>query len=199
MSHRDLSWATEEATSFRLGALLRELAHLTLVALVIFFALRAVVLNFRISGSSMEPNLSDGDYVFVYRLAYWRHPPQRGDIVVFRYPLDPRRILVKRVIGLPGETVAIYNGQVLINGQPLAELYIAASPSYTMAPVKVGPDEVFVLGDNRNYSNDSHAWGVLKQNLIVGKVVWRFWPPDRFGPLPPATYPALAPAVPETP
>ncbi len=168
---------------------LRELLEVLLLTLILFFALRAVFLNFRVSGVSMLPTLHDGEYVFVYRLAYWREPPQRGDIIVFRYPLNPKRTLIKRVIGLPGETVSVQNGQVYINGRPLPEPYILASPMYTAPPVTVGPDEVYVLGDNRNNSNDSHAWGVLKRHLIIGKAVWRFWPLQRMGPIPHATYP----------
>lgn len=179
----------DEVESSELARALRELLEIFLLTLILFFALRAVLINFRITGVSMEPTLRDGEYVFVYRMAYWREPPERGDIIVFRHPLNPRRTLIKRVIGLPGETVAIQNGRVYVNGQPLPEPYILASPTYTAAPVAVGPDEVYVLGDNRNNSSDSHSWGVLKQDLIVGKAVWRFWPPERFGPVPHATYP----------
>lgn len=180
----------EEREVSSLGAALRELLEVILLTLILFFAMRSVLINFRISGTSMLPTLHDSEYVFVYRLAYLRHPPQRGDIIVFRFPLNADRTLVKRVIGLPGETVSVHNGQVFINNIPLPEPYILASPTYTAPPVTVGPDEVYVLGDNRNNSNDSHAWGLLKQNMIVGKAVWRFWPPNRFGPVPHARYPA---------
>ncbi len=172
-----------------LGRDLREIMEVFLLTLILFFLLRAVFLNFRIMGTSMLPTLRDGEFVFVYRLAYWRHPPQRGDIIVFRHPLNPKRTLVKRVIGLPGETVGIHDGQVYIDGQPLPEPYILASPHYTEPPVRVGSDEVYVLGDNRNNSSDSHDWGLLKQKLIVGKAVWRYWPISRMGPVPHASYP----------
>ncbi len=168
---------------------LRELLEVILLTLILFFTLRSVLINFRISGSSMVPTLHDGEYVFVYRLAYWRHPPARGDIIVFRYPLNPKRTLIKRVIGLPGETVSVHNGQVFINGKPLPEDYILSTPKYTVAPVTVGPNEVYVLGDNRNNSNDSHAWGLLDQDLIVGKAVLRFWPLDKIALISHATYP----------
>lgn len=179
-----------DAQTTELEHALRELLEVILLTLILFFTLRAVLLNFRISGSSMLPTLHDGEYVFVYRLAYWRHPPKRGDIIVFRYPLNPKRTLIKRVIGLPGETVSVHNGQVYINGKPLPEDYILSSPRYTAAPVTVGPDEVYVLGDNRNNSNDSHAWGLLKQEMIVGKAVVRFWPLDRISLLSHARYPS---------
>ncbi len=168
---------------------LRELLNVILLTLILFFALRSLVLNFRVTGSSMEPTFHDGEYVFVYRLAYWRHPPRRGDVVVFRYPPNPKRTLIKRVIGLPGETVSVHNGRVYINGIPLPEPYIAASPEYVAPPVKVGAHQIYVLGDNRNNSNDSHAWGLLDMKMLVGKVVWRYWPVSRFGPIPHATYP----------
>jgi len=181
-----------EVTGGSAGAALRELLEMVLLTLVLFFFMRAVLINFRISGTSMLPNLHDGEYVFVYRLAYLRHPPQRGDIIVFRHPLNQERTLVKRVIGLPGETVSVHNGEVYINGQPLPEPYVLASPTYTAPPVTVGKNEVYVLGDNRNNSSDSHAWGLLRQDLIVGKAVWRFWPPARFGPVPHVRYPSFS-------
>ena len=171
------------------GTALRELLNVILLTLILFFTLRSVVLNFRVTGSSMEPTFHDGEYVFVYRLAYWRHPPRRGDIVVFRYPPNPKRTLIKRVIGLPGETVSVHDGQVYINGIPLPEPYIAASPHYVAPPVTVGEGQIYVLGDNRNNSNDSHAWGLLNDDLLVGKVVWRYWPLSRFGPITHAKYP----------
>ncbi len=168
---------------------LRDIMEVFLLTLILFFTLRAVFLNFRIMGTSMLPTLHDGEYVFVYRLAYWRHPPRRGDIIVFRHPYNPKRTLIKRVIGLPGETVSVHDGQVYINGRPLPEPYILASPHYTVPPVTVGQDEVYVLGDNRNNSSDSHAWGLLKQEFIIGKAVWRYWPLYRMGPVPHASYP----------
>ncbi len=194
MSQSGHSWVSpshvyneEEAGELERG--LREMMEVFLLTLILFFTLRAVFLNFRIMGTSMLPTLHDGEYVFVYRLAYWRHPPRRGDIIVFRHPLNPKRTLIKRVIGLPGETVSVHDGQVYINGQPLPEPYILASPHYKVAPVTVGPDEVYVLGDNRNNSSDSHAWGLLKREYIVGKAVWRYWPLNRMGPVPHASYP----------
>jgi len=179
----------EEAWGELLGREMRELLNVILLTLILFFAIRSIVLNFRVTGSSMEPTFHDGEYVFVYRLAYWRHPPRRGDVIVFRYPPNPKRTLIKRVIGLPGETVSVHNGQVYINGLPLPEPYIAASPTYVADPVVVGPHQVYVLGDNRNFSNDSHSWGLLDMNMLVGKVVWRYWPLTRMGPIPHATYP----------
>jgi len=172
-----------------LGATLRELLNVVLLTLILFFTLRSVILNFRVTGSSMEPTFHDGDYVFVYRLAYWRRLPHRGDVVVFRYPANPKRTLIKRVVGLPGETVSVHDGQVYINSIPLPEPYIAAPPEYVAAPVRVGKGEIYVLGDNRNNSNDSHVWGLLKTDYLVGKVVWRYWPVQRVGLISHADYP----------
>jgi signal peptidase I len=110
--------------------------------------------------------------------------PRRGEVWVL---LGPAKVfpgggpLVKRVIGLPGETVAVANGQVLIDGRPLAEPYLAAPPSYTMPPRVLGLDEYFVLGDNRNASNDSHIWGPAPRNSFLGRARLRIWPPSRFG------------------
>ncbi|HET7011609.1 MAG TPA: signal peptidase I, partial [Anaerolineales bacterium] len=125
----------------------------------------------------------DGELVVVYRLAYRWESPARGDIVVFHFPLDPERRFIKRVIGLPGDTVAVRDGKVWVNGEALDEPYIAAPPRYT-GEWQVQTDEVFVLGDNRNNSSDSQNWGALPLREVIGKAVLVYWPPDEMGLIP---------------
>ncbi len=173
-----------------------EFVQTILLALVIFWLIRNVVQNYRVEGISMEPNFHDGQFLFVNRFAYcpgvhldipqldvrWEKTwclwqPRRGDVIIFHYPRDPSRDFIKRVIGLPGETVEIRSGQVYINGKQLAEPFGPNPGSYTAAPVTVGVGDVYVMGDNRNNSSDSHMWGPLPQTNIVGKAWISYWPP----------------------
>lgn len=149
------------------------------LALVLYFGINAVSARVRVDGFSMNPSLENGEYILVYKLAYRLGEPARGDIVVFSFPLDPEQDLIKRVIGLPGETVSIQNGQVSVNGELLDEPYIAASPLYNGTWV-VTDGQLFVLGDNRNESKDSHEWGLLPMENIIGKAVLIYWPPPKW-------------------
>ena len=149
------------------------------LALVLYFGINAVSARVRVDGFSMNPSLDNGEYILVNKLAYRLGEPARGDIVVFSFPLDPEQDLIKRVIGLPGETVSIQNGQVSVNGVLLSEPYIAASPIYNGTWV-VTDGQLFVLGDNRNESKDSHEWGLLPFENIIGKAVVIYWPPPKW-------------------
>jgi signal peptidase I len=131
----------------------------------------------------MHPN----QYVLVDKVSYMLGDPQRGDVVVFNYPLATERDFIKRVIGLPGETVTISAGQVYINGEVLEEPYIAAPPAYENSWT-LGPDQYFVLGDNRNSSSDSHSWGPLDRQYLIGRAVFVYWPPTLWGLVPHFTY-----------
>lgn len=143
-----------------------------------------------IPSGSMEPTLQINDRLIIEKLSYHFHSPQRGDIVVF-WPTDRlkeetphlRDAFIKRVIGLPGETVEVRGGRVYVNGQPLREEYIAAEPQYQWGPETVPPESYLVLGDNRNNSYDSHYWGYVPYENIIGRAVVRFWPPKRVGEL----------------
>jgi signal peptidase I len=172
----------------RLGAALRELIETLILTLVIFLIIRFAVQNFRIEGSSMEPNFHDGQYLFVNKLIYMFQPPQRGDVIVFVPPNSSSRDFIKRVIGLPGERVEIRSGTVFINGEPLIENYPLNPGSYSSGPIVVPPDEYFVLGDNRNYSSDSHSWGTVPLKKIIGKAWFSYWPPQTIGFIPDYTY-----------
>ncbi len=143
---------------------------------MLYFGINAVSARVRVDGFSMNPTLQDGEYVLVNRLAYTLGAPARGDIIVFSFPMDERQDLIKRVIGLPGETVTIRDGKVMINGVLLSESYIAQKPVYNGAWT-VQDGQLFVLGDNRNDSKDSHQWGLLPVENVIGKAVLIYWPP----------------------
>jgi len=162
-------------------AVLQEGLQTLFLALIVFALLRLVVQNYRIEGPSMQPNLREGQFLIVNRLAYRTGVIQRGDIVVFEYPAAPQRDLIKRVIGLPGEQLEIVRGRVWINGQPIEESYVSEPGIYSQAATTIPPDHVFVMGDNRNNSNDSRRWGPLPTQNIVGKAVFCYWPPSRWG------------------
>jgi signal peptidase I len=136
-----------------------------------------VTQGYRVSGACMEPHLATGERVLAYKLAYLIRPPRRGDIVIFAYPRDPRETYVKRVVGLPGETVAIKAGQVYINDAPLPEWYRVIPAHGDWGPAFIPHDQYFVMGDNRDVSDDSRYWGDLPSHEIVGRAVACYWPP----------------------
>ena len=156
------------------------------IAVVLAFCIRSFVAESRyIPSESMVPTLLPGDRVMVEKVSYRFHPPRPGDIVVFHPPpalqlvgYDPDQAFIKRVIATEGQVVAVRNGRVYVDHQPLAEDYIAAAPAYELAPVTVPEQMLFVMGDNRNNSNDSHLWGFLPQANVIGHANFRFWPLD---------------------
>lgn len=160
-----------------------------LIALIVAFLVRAFVAEPRyIPSDSMLPTLEIGDRIAVEKVSYRFHPPRMGDMVVFRPPQQLQRIgygndqaFIKRVIGIPGQTIAVQAGRVLIDGQPLIEPYIADPPAYQLDPLTVPEDCLFVMGDNRNNSNDSHIWGFLPSKNVIGRARLRFWPLARLG------------------
>lgn len=152
-----------------------DILETVLLSAALFLIINALSARVRVDGFSMKPTLQNGEFVLVNRLAYRFGAPARGDIVVFHFPLDPTQDLIKRVIGLPGDTVVINNGAVYINGEQLSETYIAAAPIY-QGQWSVPEGHLFVLGDNRNDSSDSHSWGLLPQEKIIGKAVLIYWP-----------------------
>ncbi|MBI5704121.1 MAG: signal peptidase I [Chloroflexi bacterium] len=148
-----------------------------LLAVVLYFGINAVSARVRVDGLSMSPTLQNGEYVLVSRLSYKTGAPERGDIIVFSFPMDTRQDLIKRVIGLPGETIRIQGGEVFVNGRKLQEPYIAQPPAYNGEWI-VGEGQLFVLGDNRNDSKDSHQWGLLPIENVIGKALLIYWPPS---------------------
>lgn len=135
----------------------------------------------RVEGDSMMPSLQDGQYALVNKLIYRLHPPQRGDVIVFRAPDEPNKDYIKRVIALPGEKVEVRSGWVWINGLKLKEPYVMSRPDYSRPPEIIKPRHVFVLGDNRQNSSDSHLWGQLPFHRIRGKSSFIMWPPSAVG------------------
>ncbi len=172
---------------------LKEVLQFTLIALVIILPLRFFVAQpFVVSGASMDPTFNDGNYLIVDELSYRFESPRRGDVVVFKYPYDEKRYLIKRVIGLPGETVEMKAGAIIIKngankeGLSLDEPYIDDKNNlmYGNLSVTLGDDEYFVMGDNRIASSDSRIWGPLKRELIVGRPLVRLLPVGRLGLMP---------------
>jgi len=153
----------------------------------------------------MEPNLHTGQYLLVNKAVYFHlepemfstyvpflkkddaqpfymfHEPERGDVIVFKFPKDPTRDFIKRVMAVPGESVEIRGGVVYVNGQRLEEPYLQDRPNYNFGPEKVPQDNFFVLGDNRNNSSDSHVWGMVPSDLIIGKAWLSYWPMSEWG------------------
>lgn len=155
-----------------------------LVALLIVIPLRLFVAQpFFVRGASMDPTFSNGDYLIIDELSYRFSLPKRGDVIVFRYPGDPSQFFIKRVIGLPGETISSAEGRVSVEhfGQRiiLEESYLNVETT-GMTPITAGPNEYVMLGDNRSASSDSRRWGVLPRENIIGRVFLIVWPPKDF-------------------
>jgi len=161
--------------------LLRDVLVTVIVTIIFFLLLQATVQVSVVVGSSMEPSLHDGQRLLVNKAAYFFNEPEGGDIIVFHPPNNPRAApYIKRVIGLPGNTVEIKGGIVYVNDSPRDEPY-TKPPNYTFPQKKIPEDNYFVLGDNRNNSNDSHNdWTVPRQN-IIGKAWLSIWPPREWG------------------
>jgi len=157
--------------------LIRDLVFALLVAaLFVVFVLQPV----KVEGTSMLPRLHDGERIFVNKLIYYEWPRlERGDIVVFWYPDDPEKSYIKRIIGLPGELVEIREGVIYVNGREMREPYLDPQRNlarYNLPPTPVKPHYYFVMGDNRDYSDDSRRWGLVPQKYIYGKALFRYWP-----------------------
>ena len=161
------------------GRILLDILETVVLAVVLFLGINAVSARVRVDGSSMIPTLQNGEFVLVNRLAYRLGETERGDIIVFRSINEPDLDLIKRIIGLPGDRVEIREGQVSVNGQPLSEPYIAAPPRYG-GEWDVPEGQLFVLGDNRNDSSDSHQWGLLPLENVIGKAILIYWPPPEW-------------------
>ncbi len=178
--------AAEKAPEF---SLFREVVETILLAAIVFLLVNTATGRFRIDGSSMEPTLHNGEYVLINRLVYKLHAVERGDVIVFRR--DGRRDYIKRVIGLPGEMIEIRSGKVFVDGRYVPESYLKELGVYSMEPRSVGPNEYFVLGDNRNNSSDSHNWGTVPSSALDGKAWVIYWPPQNWGLVPHYSYPDL--------
>ncbi len=177
-------------------AFIWETVKIVVVSLIIILPIRYYLVQpFFVKGASMESNFEDGDYIFVNELAYEIGVPQRGDVVVFRYPLDQSQFFIKRVIGLPGETVEIKDNKVIIynsdypSGFKLDETYLDSDQeTLGNSRIKLDDNEYFVMGDNRLRSSDSRRWGPVNKALITGRASIRLWPLSRIAKIPGVNY-----------
>ncbi len=164
----------------KIGLVVFEVVKVVLISLAIILPVRMYLIQpFYVEGASMEPNFYNKEYLIINEITYRFNEPQRGEVIVFKYPKNPRNYYIKRIIGLPGETVEIRDGQVYINNEIVAETYIELFSSDNRRAIVLGSDEYFVLGDNRNNSSDSRLFGPLKEKYIIGKVWFRGWPLNR--------------------
>jgi signal peptidase I len=159
--------------------------------LVIALSLAVVIIIFfyqpvKVEGTSMTPLISDQERIFINKFVYRFEPIERGDVVVFWYPLDRSKSFIKRVVGLPDDMVEIREGQVYVNGKFLPEPYVPPESADlgTLSPTRIPKGEYFVMGDHRTSSNDSRIFGPVPRNFIYGKAVFAYWPVDHFGSIP---------------
>jgi signal peptidase I len=196
----------EPGVRAKLRSWIVEILQTIVLTVLIFAAVRTVVQNFQIDGPSMQPTLWAGQYLLVNKMTYQQLDglplqvaqqvglvapncgpvfpfggPQRGDIIIFSEPIPPHIDLVKRLIALPGDRVRIDRGRVYVNGELQQEDYIRAVPSYSLPDQIVPPGNLFVLGDNRPVSSDSHLWGFVPEENVIGKAWIRYWPPSQWG------------------
>jgi len=175
----------QEVLDFLLDSL-----KILIIALIIVIPIRTFLFQpFIVKGSSMEPNYRSGDYLIIDELSYRLRDPQRGEVIVFEYPLDPTSKYIKRIIGLPGETIEIRDGKIFIKKDENEfvvdeNIYLSESDlekwtiNNNKDPITLKENEYFVMGDNRNYSSDSRRWGVLPRENIVGRMMFRFSPAE---------------------
>jgi len=172
--------ATPIRASSGIGVWLRDLMiSLAISAFIIIFLYQPV----KVEGTSMMPSLEDQERIFVNKFVYRLEPIERGDVVVFRYPRDPSKSYIKRVVGTAGDHIRIDGGQVYVNGEPLDEEYVPSeyADSRSYPEIIVPPNSYFVLGDHRSMSQDSRDFGPVIQSLIYGKAVFGYWPMDKLG------------------
>ncbi len=163
----------DESQKIPLRTYLLEIFQTLILAAVMYVMIDAVIARVRVENISMLPTLHPGEFLLVNKIAYKINPMSRGDIVIFHH--DEKEDYIKRLIGLPGDVVDVKDGKVTVNNQTLTEPYIAAPPSYT-GEWQVPAGSVFVLGDNRNSSSDSHSWGFVSLDKLIGKALVVYWP-----------------------
>ena len=159
----------------------REILAIIILAVVITLLLHTTIQTSVVITSSMESTLQVGQRLLINKVAYKFHEPERGDIIVFRPPNSSEVLYIKRIIGLPGDTIEIKMRAVYVNGSKLDEPYIREPPAYTFPQYEIPENNYFLLGDNRNNSSDSHTGWTLPRQDIIGKAWLSIWPPDRWG------------------
>lgn len=162
--------------------LIREIIETITLTILMFLIIRFAVQNFRVDGMSMEGTLHNGEYILVNKAAFLFHAPQRGDVIVFEYPLNPQVDYIKRIIAIPGDTISIVGTKVTVDGVTLNEPYINASDNFNPFPAinneLVPAADYFVMGDNRGNSSDSRQWGFVPQQNIIGQATFVYYPFD---------------------
>lgn len=164
---------------------LREMVEVIVTALVLAFLIKTFVVgNFWIPSESMVPTIEVNDKVIVTNFSYWFEGPERGDVIVFRYPLDTKKDYIKRCIGLPGETIEFRDSKLYVDGQMVEEPYLPEGLVFEdYGPIEVPEGQYFMCGDNRNHSSDSRVWGFVEKRFIIGKAQVIYWPFDRWSTL----------------
>lgn len=175
--------STAEKQPSAAWALFRELLETIVLSLIIFLLIRQVIQNYRIESHSMQPNFYEGEFILVNKLAFRFGEPDRGEVIVFHNPGNLEEDYIKRVIGLPGDTVEIRDQTVYVNGEAFPEPYPINPfrPGENYGPTVVPPSELFVMGDNRGNSSDSRRIGTIPEELVVGQAWLRVWPIDHWG------------------
>jgi len=167
-----------------------EILKIVIISLAIIIPIRYFLIQpFFVNGASMEPNFFDGEYLIVDEITYRLEKPERGDVIIFRYPLDPSQFFIKRIIGLPGETIKINDGKIFVYNKDIVPQEIELDESdylnniYTPGNIEttLKDNEYFVLGDNRRASSDSRKWGTVPKRYIIGEAWLRAWPVSRAG------------------
>jgi signal peptidase I len=174
--------------------LVREIIETLALTFIIFVVIHFTVQNYMVDGTSMQPGLNNNQYVLVNKLAYLFHAPERGDVIVFHWPVDTNKDLIKRVIGVPGDVIVIDRTTVRVNGVLLTEPYINAPANPVGNRWVVPPNDYFVMGDNRLVSDDSRDWGFVPKSYIIGKAVLIYWPLNSWHFI--DTYPSVYSSIP---
>lgn len=173
----------ETLTTFSWKKISRGVWELGKTLIIAFILAQLIMVSvaqaFQVEQYSMEPTLLPHDRVLVVKFSYRLRSPHRGDVIVLRYPLNPQRNYIKRIVAVPGDTLEVKSGALYVNGTRINEPYLNGSPQGNYGPFSVPTDSVFVMGDNRNNSEDSRAFGALKKEFIVGQALLVYWPPPR--------------------
>ncbi len=181
LNEEELLKINNDKEKLKLRLFLRESAETLLLALILVLIINTISTRIRVEGFSMEPTYHNNNYIVVSKMTYKFKEVSRGDVIIFEYPIAPEEDFIKRVIGLPGDTVEVANGNVILNGNILVEDYIVAAPVREYPSFTVPDGTLFVMGDNRNNSSDSRTWGPLPIENVIGRTIFVYWPFSDFG------------------